>query len=145
VGQIATELSEIQDTRVRRTAVTTLTWVAACCLIFMIRAILWEIDVRIVTTALAGLVCTLAAWNIHRGYRHDPWAYLAVFAIAVAAGGGTYTSGGITSMGMGWLPILPLIGGLVGGLRAGIAALIFSLLVGGCLWVMDITGGAPPT
>ena len=127
----------------RKTASFTLSFALVLCIIFLTRAIQWELYGRVISLSLclALLVCSLLV--IKQGGRRSVSAVLGILGCCIAAGFATYSSGGLGSSSTGWLIVLPLVGGLIGGKVGGIFAFTFSLATGLGLFLIELYFGTP--
>lgn len=127
----------------RKTASFTLSFTLVLCIIFLTRAIQWELYGRVISLSLclALLVCSLLV--IKQGGRRSVSAVLGILGCCIAAGFATYSIGGLGSSSMGWLIVLPLVGGLIGGKVGGIFAFTFSLATGLGLFLIELYFGTP--
>lgn len=137
------EIESIREQRMRKTASFTLSFALVLCIIFLTRAIQWELYGRVISLSLclALLVCSLLV--IKSGGRRSVSAVLGILGCCIAAGFATYSSGGLGSSSTGWLIALPLVGGLIGGKVGSVFAFAFSLATGLGLFLIEIYFGTP--
>ena len=102
------------------------TLTATCSLIFLValpflwRAYQWQVPTRMVTVTVAVILCLLALIGLRRFNRYQSFAVLAVVAVYVGGVGAVISGGGIGSVAVGWLMLVPMLAGILCGIRGGV-------------------------
>lgn len=136
-------IHDIQEQRLRGTALLTLNIALVLCAIFLVRALQWELYGRVLSLSLCfGFVLSSTLILRRKGSRTVA-TILGLIGCCIAVGYASYSSGGLGNPATGWLMALPLVGGLVGGKQGGIFAFVFSLSTGLGLFVLESWMGAP--
>ncbi len=107
---------------------------------FLVRAIVWQIEFRILTMGSTE-VLMLAAFFLLRSDRPQLLAVnLAMCGIAIGVFGAVYSNGGLSHTASGWLYVLPLFAGLMGGWRAGVVWSVLTLAGIVIFWWAESSG-----
>ncbi|NIB44028.1 HAMP domain-containing histidine kinase [Pseudomaricurvus alkylphenolicus] len=119
-----------QEQMIRRVVRISVLTMALVCLFFALRALQWEIYLRVFTLG-SGMVSSLFAFYLlQRGVGVLTVTHTAMGGVYIAASFAMYSSGGLMGVGVGWITVLPLVAGLMAGRTAG----IFWFVVSVCLW-----------
>jgi len=111
---------------------------------FLIRAIIWQVEVRIFLLGTAEIMLLLSLWLLRKDQSHFKAVNFAMFGISAGVMGAVYSNGGLGQVAAGWLFVIPLFAGLMGGMRVGAIWSLISLLSIVLFWIAHAQGVAFP-
>ena len=138
------QINQIKEERLRRTALFTLGIAAFIALVFLVRALQWELYGRTISISICLSLVLTAIIILKTSGQRLCASTLGVIGCSIAASYSVYSSGGMSNPAAGWLLVLPLLGSLMGGMAGGIAAFSISVLSGSTLLYLEYTHGTPP-
>jgi signal transduction histidine kinase/CheY-like chemotaxis protein len=124
------KIQDVQEERLRRTALFTLKFSLFLCAFFLVRSLQWEIYGRVLSLSLCMGLVLISIIVLKRGGSRAVASIVALIGGCITVAYATYSSGGLGNPASGWLGVLPLIGVLVGGKQGGSFAFIFALVTG---------------
>ncbi len=127
-----------------RIASITLVCALIAAAVFGLRAWQWGIEVRYITLGTCFVSCLVALVLIRLDGRSNMTSLFALSGITVALLGGSYSSGGISSLATIWFLATPLVGGLIGGRFGAITGFVLSAASLTGLMMIENYLGTPP-
>lgn len=107
---------------------------------FLWRAFQWQIPVRMATVPLALTLCLVSLVGV-RVFKHQlVFAFVTTLAIYIAGLGAVISGGGVGSVGVGWLMLVPLLAGILWGMRGGLCWGVLVLISLYVLFVLQANG-----
>ena len=107
---------------------------------FLVRAIHWGIDLRIIALSLSEILLVLSFLSLRWCRSPLVGVHFALSGIALGTLGAVYSNGGFGHVASGWLYVLPLFAGLMGGVHAGMIWTGFSLVSIAAFWIASTLG-----
>ncbi|KZY72623.1 hypothetical protein A3750_09750 [Oleiphilus sp. HI0079] len=136
-------INEVKEERLRQTAVFTLSIAAALSILFLFRALQWELYGRTISLSICLGFVLLGIVILKTGGARLAASTLGVIGCSIAASYSVYSSGGMGNPAAGWLVALPLAGALIAGKAGGIAAFIIAVISGSTLIYLEYKFGTP--
>ena len=136
-------INEVKEDRLRQTAIFTLSIAAVLSVLFLARALQWELYGRTISLSICLGFVLLGIIILKTGGARLVASTLGVLGCSIAASYSVYSSGGMGNPAAGWLIVLPLVGSLIAGKAGGIAAFVISVVSGSTLIYLEYKFGTP--
>lgn len=118
--------------RAENVALVTIGCALLSTMVFMLRAVQWDIEIRQILLGSNILCAPISMWMIWRYGLSFSASLIAILGLAIAIFSGPLTGGGTTSLATIWFLTLPVLGGLIGskpGTAIGIGSSVLSFVI----------------